>query len=340
MIRPITLICWCLMLGSGLYLYRAKHDVELLDRRIVQVAKDTEVLRGESRRLLDEWIRLGEPEQLRKYTDQYLGLKTVAPGQFVRVADLAARLPPPRLLPVEDTTETPARSPVEAETTDEAEAEELPIPPMPPIMTATSVPVASPREPVEAYIAPPRPVLARPAEPRPAESRVAEEPRHAPPRPLPVRTAEPRGTEEPRAMPKPVPVRVAEPRGTEEPRAAMPKPLPVRTAEPRGTEEQRATPPRPAPARPAEPRMAEEPRAAAPKPVAAKPIEPRVADGRGQEPRREVQEPRRETRPAPPMSAQAAASPPSNGSMLGMARSNVPLPLPAPTPVSATWQGR
>ena len=325
MIRPITLICWCLMLGSGLYLYRAKHDVELLDRRIVQVARETEVLRGESRRLLDEWIRLGEPEQLRKYTDQYLGLKTLSPGQFVRVADLAARLPPPRLLPVEDTAEALARSPVEAGTTDEAEAEDLPIPPVPPILTAASVPVstvplplAPPREAVEAYIAPPRPVMARPAESRNAE--------------------------EPRAVPKPV--RVAEPRGTEEPRAAMPK-TPVRVAEPRAMDEQRATPSRPAPARPAEPRMAEEPRAAAPKPMAAKPIEPRVTDGRGQEPRREAQEPRREaqeprreTRPAPSMPAQAAAPPPSNGSMLGMARSSVPLPLPAPTPVSATWQGR
>ena len=260
MIRPITLLCWCLMLGSGLYLYRAKHGVELLDKRIVQVAKDTEVLRGESRRLLDEWIRLGEPEQLRKYTDQYLGLKTVAPAQFVRIADLATRLPAPRALPVEEIVETQARPAAEAMTAEEAAGEDLPIPPVPPVMTAISMPAASPRDPVET---------------------------HAPaPKPLPARVAESRTVEEPRVVaPKPAPVRVAEPRMAEEPRAAMPKPAPARNTETRMAEEPRAAQPKPVAAKPIEPRVAD-----------TRAREPRRDI---QEPRREAQEPRRETRSAP-----------------------------------------
>ena len=63
MIRPITVICLFLALGAGLYLYRAKHEVEMMDKHIEQIAKETNDLRAESRRLLDDWIRLGEPEQ-------------------------------------------------------------------------------------------------------------------------------------------------------------------------------------------------------------------------------------------------------------------------------------
>ena len=102
MIRPITVICWILALGAGLYLYRAKHEVELMDKHIEQIAKETSDLRTESRRLLDDWIRLGEPEQLHKYSDEYLGLKTIAPTQFARLSDLATRLPAPQADPPDE----------------------------------------------------------------------------------------------------------------------------------------------------------------------------------------------------------------------------------------------
>jgi hypothetical protein len=110
MIRPITLVCWILALGAGLYLYHAKHEVELMDRHIDEIAKQTAQLRVESRGLLDEWIRLGEPEQLHKYSDEYLGLQPIAPSQFARVSDLAARLPPPQPDPPEDQADVVAQS--------------------------------------------------------------------------------------------------------------------------------------------------------------------------------------------------------------------------------------
>ena len=56
MIRPVTLVCWVLALCAGLYLYRAKHDVELMDQRIDQIARQTADLRSQTRRFLDDWI--------------------------------------------------------------------------------------------------------------------------------------------------------------------------------------------------------------------------------------------------------------------------------------------
>jgi len=215
MIRPITLICWALALGAGLYLYRAKHEVELMDKHIDQIAKQTGDLRADSRRLLDEWIRLGEPEQLHKYSDQYLGLKTIAPTQFARVTDLASRLPAPRADPSGNQSETlvqaggvlastvaaagvplpPAQTAV-AET-DETDADELPIPPIPPAATALTA-NAQP-----AVVAPP--LQAKPVTPR----QTAIQPDQGIPRPR----VEPRIVEDSLAPPaKPVSTKVADPR--------------------------------------------------------------------------------------------------------------------------------
>ncbi len=109
MIRPVTIICGVLAFTSGVYLYHAKHDVELMDLRIVDLGKQTEVLRADSRRRLDDWIRLGEPEQLHKYSDEYLGLKTIQPTQFVRLTELQARLPEARLIVPEEQMDAPSQ---------------------------------------------------------------------------------------------------------------------------------------------------------------------------------------------------------------------------------------
>ncbi len=166
MIRPITVICWILALSAGLYLYRAKHEVELMDKHIEQIAKETNDIRAESRHLLDDWIRLGEPEQLHKYSDEYLGLKTIAPTQFARLSDLPSRLPPPQADPVPeppapvatatpdtrvatatpdtrvatatpDTRDATAAPPdtqavTATDETEQADADDLPVPPIPP----------------------------------------------------------------------------------------------------------------------------------------------------------------------------------------------------------------
>ena len=205
------MICWILALSAGLYLYRAKHEVELMDRHIDQIAKDTNDLRVESRRLLDDWIRLGEPEQLRKYSDQYLGLKAVAPTQFVRLTDLAGRLPAARADPVNASAEVvdqsqlarsapPPDGQVDPAGMDEADADVLPVPPIPPngatVIGATN---GTNNGVTPASVAPPAvivPLQARPVTPRPTpgqqdqdtaarqrpagETRAAEEPSASP----------------------------------------------------------------------------------------------------------------------------------------------------------------
>jgi hypothetical protein len=201
MIRPITVICWILALGAGLYLYRAKHEVELMDKHIDKIAKQTSDLRAESRRLLDDWIRLGEPEQLHKYSDEYLGLKTIAPTQFARLSDLANRLPAPQTDPPDTQPDVVAQSsdpaagvPVpgassaegkssdgpasgvstagvhpstadagggDADQVNAAGDEDLPLPPIPPATVPTEVAVTLPT-----VTAPP--LQAKPVTPRPA----------------------------------------------------------------------------------------------------------------------------------------------------------------------------
>jgi hypothetical protein len=193
MIRPVTLVCWILSLSAGLYLYRAKHEVELMDQHIDLIAKQTADLRVESRGLLDEWIRLGEPEQLHRYSDEYLGLQPISPAQFARLSDLPAKLPPPQADPAEETADVVAQSsgdttngastndaqssgdPAGAAQVDPADpsaagseretaagVDDLPVPPIPP----ARIPVASTTPPAVTAL----PLQARPVTPRLADS--------------------------------------------------------------------------------------------------------------------------------------------------------------------------
>ena len=93
MIRPITCICFLLACGSGLYLYQAKHRVQLLDRQIEDTVQATDKLREQSRVLHAEWTLLNDPQRLQALADQFLALKTVQPSQFASMADLDSRLP-------------------------------------------------------------------------------------------------------------------------------------------------------------------------------------------------------------------------------------------------------
>jgi hypothetical protein len=265
MIRPITVICWILALGAGLYLYRAKHEVELMDKHIDQIGRQTSDLRAESRHLLDDWIRLGEPEQLHKYSDVYLRLKTIAPGQFARLGDLANRLPTPRADPPDEQfpdgqSDLAAQSEAVAsgvpspgiplsgvlspsgqsaaarsdpgadpDSMNEADNDDLPVPPIPPTVQAiTAVSMSG-------GIAPP--LQARPVSPRPTNN--VADPEAA--RPHPALAA--RTVDDPRAATKPTPAPIADPeaarphsaiaaRTADDPHAAA-KPAPGTLADPR-----------------------------------------------------------------------------------------------------------
>jgi len=190
MIRPITFICFLLACGSGLYLYQSKHRVQMLDHEIEQTVHATDTLREQTRVLHAEWTLLNDPQRLQALADQFLNLKTVAPGQFTNMAELDSRLPPviaPDPIP-------PAASPVPiAQAPDTTRPEEpqpppliaaVPVQPKPASLAATSPP---PRIPEHKTALPPRPQIAEvastrlaPAAPRPVA--MAELPRPAPPR--------------------------------------------------------------------------------------------------------------------------------------------------------------
>ncbi len=251
MIRPITVICWILALGAGLYLYHAKHETKLLDERIEQIAQETSDVRADSRRLLDDWLRLGEPEQLHKYSDEYLGLKTIAPTQFARVSDLATLLPPPEAqqpepqsVPVANAADAPpvdaqaaaadpaplrpaAVQPAAVQPAAVQAAAAQPAPDQPDASADTAadansedlpVPPIPPTMPVQTAAAVPSvgivPLQARPITPRPAATETEDKPRPA---------TEPRYADAPRSVtPKPEPVTYEAPRPAIATRAGAP----------------------------------------------------------------------------------------------------------------------
>jgi hypothetical protein len=376
MIRPITLICWILALSAGLYLYRAKHEVELIDQHIDQIAKQTADLRIESRGLLDEWIRLGEPEQLHKYSDEYLGLQPIAPGQFARLSDLPSRLPPPQADPPDVQADVVAQSSgvaspdvpvgggvqpaaveptVEEDTSPEsATADGLPIPPIPP----AEAPAASASERKATAL----PLQAKPVTPRLTDGQT--NPEAEPARASAGATAH--AVDEPRTgLGRMAPVNQAEAR----PAPVNPPPIGPAGWQAHGMPPLQAQGPTDFPGLPplqaqASRELAHTPgrvpgpgegsgRISGPPPGQAfgqAPAHP--ADARANEPQREIRP--LEPQPGPRQAAEPRGSetqiarqgpnqmpgmgPPAGGSLLGMSRGSVP--LPAPMPVNANWSGQ
>ena len=185
MIRPFTCVCMLLAGGSGLYLYQTKHRALLLDREIAHTVKQTDATRERITALRAEWALLNEPERLAELQAQHLGLKPLAPTQFVTLADLPARLPSPLpagsvVLPEpEEVVAVPAPEPVRTA------AIVRPGPVAAPIASPVAVPVAAPTP-----LAPPTPHplrTAKPAEPATKPVAVAA----APPTSTPASTPAP-----------------------------------------------------------------------------------------------------------------------------------------------------
>jgi len=159
MIRPFTCVCFLAACGSGLYLYQAKHRVQMIDREIEKTVRATGELREQTRVLHAEWTLQSDPQRLQALADQFLSLKTVTPGQFTSMADLDGRLPAvrapepppsePQPVPVADASqpEEPAAAPAIA----------IPVPPPKPA-AVVAVAVAPPHPPE--HKPPPRPMIA------------------------------------------------------------------------------------------------------------------------------------------------------------------------------------
>src|SRR3954449_7574240 len=154
MIRPLTIVTFLMACGSGLYLYQSKHTVQVLDRDIEKTVHDTATLREQSRLLAAEWTMLNDPDTLRRFSDQYLRLKSIAPTQFTSMADLNGRLPAVQII-------TPSSEP--ARTTDQDED------------APAAISSAAP-EPAEAPPASAPSMLARETKPAPAVVAAAKPP--------------------------------------------------------------------------------------------------------------------------------------------------------------------
>jgi len=140
MIRPITFVCALLAGASGLYLYTAKHRVQVLDRQIESTVRATQAARERTGVIKAEWTLLNDPERLGQLAAQFLPLKTVTPGQFTTMAELDNRLPP---IPAPDApSEQPASDPQPEPV---AEAPEPPSSASPaPAQTAAAAPAVKP----------------------------------------------------------------------------------------------------------------------------------------------------------------------------------------------------
>lgn len=195
MIHPVTCVCFLLACGSGLYVYQSKHRVQVLDREIEKTVHATDALREQTRVMHAEWTLLNDPQRLQALADQFLSLKTVAPGQFTSMAELDSRLPAVRA--PEPVPREPAAVPVaEAPAQPEEPQRPAPVaiaPPSPPAKPV-SLAAAGPPRIAEHKPPPPRPVLAEvpPARPQSPVFRpviAADLPRPAPPRIVPASLA-------------------------------------------------------------------------------------------------------------------------------------------------------
>ncbi len=124
-----------------MYTYQAKHQAELIDRKIEATLKLADAARQRASVLRAEYALLNDPTRLAELTAQHLpALRPTAPGQFTNLAELDRRLPPvgPPPMPPGPVAEPP---PVETSVPMVPTTPTLaPSPPPSPIMARAAVP--------------------------------------------------------------------------------------------------------------------------------------------------------------------------------------------------------
>jgi len=149
--RPISLLCMLLAIGSGLYLYRVKYRAQMLDREIHATLRTADETRARAGLLRADYALLNDPIRLQELVDQHLQLKSTQPGQFTTLAELERRLPPIGLAPPEPPPEPEIPAAV--------------------IRPEPRAPVAEPRAPEPRIVERPAPAVAA-ATPRPPPPRL------------------------------------------------------------------------------------------------------------------------------------------------------------------------
>lgn len=93
MIRPFNCLCLLAAAMSGLYLYTAKHEAQMLDRDISRLSHLAQESRARAAMMRAEYDRLSDPDRLRELSSQVLTLQPTDPKQFTSLADFENRLP-------------------------------------------------------------------------------------------------------------------------------------------------------------------------------------------------------------------------------------------------------
>jgi cell division protein FtsL len=93
MLRIINACLVLAVLSAAYVLYSLEHSIRDVERQIVRtnaaIANEKETIG-----LLNaEWSSLVRPERLQRLAEQHLTLKRISPDQFVKVDELAARIP-------------------------------------------------------------------------------------------------------------------------------------------------------------------------------------------------------------------------------------------------------
>ena len=196
MIRPFTCLCLAAAAGSGLYLYTAKHDAQMLERDIGRITHQAQENRARAAMLRAEYDRLGDPDRLRELAGQVLTLQPTDPRQFSSMVELEQRLPAvgrredanlPTPSPIAAPAPVSAPVPAVGPTPVPASRPAPPAPrPLTPIVTAALAPAAQVATPSPS-IPVPAPARVTPALPRPAPtpSLAAPPAAVAPPMPAP-----------------------------------------------------------------------------------------------------------------------------------------------------------
>lgn len=93
MLRIINACLVLAVLSAAYVLYSLEHSIRDVERQIVRtnaaIANEKETIG-----LLNaEWSSLVRPERLQRLAEQHLALRRISPDQFVKVDELAARIP-------------------------------------------------------------------------------------------------------------------------------------------------------------------------------------------------------------------------------------------------------
>jgi cell division protein FtsL len=93
MLRAFNACLVLAVLASAYVLYSLEHSIRGMERQIARtdaaIANEKEMIG-----LLNaEWSSLVRPERLQRLAEQHLKLKRISPDQFVKINELAARIP-------------------------------------------------------------------------------------------------------------------------------------------------------------------------------------------------------------------------------------------------------